>query len=147
MKSKLDFLLCLIAALAFSGALFRATNWPFAAALFPLVAATVGLVLALSGLIASFFGDSRDVSDTTERGLSRKEAITFGWIFSFFALVALLGFQWGLPIATLIYLKFEGKAANLASVFYASACWLFLYAAQAWLHLPLYEGIVFTGAF
>jgi len=147
MKSKLDFLLCLIAALVFGGALFRATDWPFAAALFPLVAAAVGLVLALSGLIVPLIGGSHDVSGTTEAGLSRKEAITFGWIFSFFALVALLGFQWGLPIATLIYLKFEGKARNLLSIIYAAGCWLFLYAAQAWLHLPLYEGILFLGLF
>jgi len=147
MKSKIDFLLCLIAALAFAGALSRATDWPFAAALFPIVAATVGLGLALSGLIAPLIGGSHDVSGTTEVGLSRKEAITFGWIFSFFALVALLGFQWGLPIATLTYLKFEGKAANLPSIIYAAGCWLFLYAAQAWLHLPLYEGILFLGSF
>ena len=147
MKSKLDFLLCLIAALTFGGALVHATNWPFAAALFPLMAATLGLGLALVGLIAPLFGGLREASRTTGPRLSRKEAITFAWIFSFFALVALLGFQWGLPLATLVYLKLEGKAANLLSVVYAAGCWLFLYAAQAWLHLSLYEGFVFLGSF
>jgi hypothetical protein len=147
MRSKLDFSLCLISALVFAGALLRATNWPFAAAVFPLAATAAGLALALSGLIAPLFGASRDIPGTTGAGLSRKEAITFGWIFSFFVLVALLGFQWGLPIATLLYLKLEGKAANLPSVIYAAGSWLFLYAAQAWLHLPLYEGFVFLGWF
>lgn len=147
MRSKIDFSLCLISALVFAGALIRATNWPFAAAVFPLAATAAGLVLAVGGLITPLFGGAREPSGAGAAGWSRKEAVTFGWIFGFFAGVALMGFQWGLPIATLAYLKLEGKAANLPSVIYAAGCWLFLYAAQAWLHLPLYEGFVFLGSF
>jgi hypothetical protein len=147
MKSKLDFLLCLLAALVFGVALFRATNWPFAAALFPLMATTLGLGLALSGLLAPLFGGPPEVPKAIGGKSRLKEAITFGWIFSFFALVALLGFQWGLPIATLVYLKLEGKAATLLAILYATACGLFLYATQIWLHLSLYEGLVFSGSF
>lgn len=147
MKSRLDFLLCLIAALVFGAALFQATKWRFAAALFPLMATTLGLGLALGGLLAPLLGGEREASKTVRSDLSGKELITFGWIFSFFALVALLGFQWGLPLATLVYLKLEGRAANLLTILYTVACWLFLYAAQVWLHLSLYQGFVFSGFF
>ncbi|HZD41480.1 MAG TPA: hypothetical protein VE131_12200 [Terriglobales bacterium] len=147
MKSKLDSMLCLVAALVFGTALFHATKWPFAAALFPLMATTLGLGLALTGLVAPLLGGGREVSKTTRSELSGKEVITFGWIFSFFALVALLGFQWGLPLATLVYLKLEGRAGNLLTILYVVACWVFLYAAQVWLHLSLYQGFVFSGLF
>lgn len=147
MKSKLDLLLCLMVALAFAAASLRAMYWPFAAAVFPLAATTVGLSLAITALVAPWFGVSRDASGRTEAGLNQKEAATFCWILSFFALVALLGFEWGLPLATLTYLKLEGKAPITASVIYAGGCWLFLHAARAWLHLPLYEGFAFLGSF
>lgn len=146
MKTKLDFSLCLITTLAFAGALLRAAAWPFGAAIFPLAATTVGLALATAGMLAPLLGASRDKPGPTETGLEPKEAVTFGWILSFFALVALAGFQWGLPLATLIYLKLEGKVPTIPTVIYSGGCWLFLYAARAWLHLPLHEGLVFLGS-
>lgn len=147
MKSKLDFLLCLIMTLVFAGALLRATSWPFAAAIFPFATTSVGLLLSITGLIAPFAVASRSLPSRTGEGLSRKELATFCWILSFFALVALVGFQWGLPAAVLLYLKFEAETSTIPSILYSGACWVFLYATQAWLHLPLYEGFVFLGSF
>jgi hypothetical protein len=127
--------------------LLRATDWPFAAAIFPAAATSAGLLLSITGLIAPFSGASRRLPSRTGGGLIQKEVTTFCWILSFFALVVLVGFEWGLPAAALLYLRFEGKASIIWTVFYSGACWFFLYAAQAWLHLPLYEGFVFLGSF
>lgn len=147
MKSKLDFLLCWIAVLVFAGALLRAVNLPFAAAIFPLGATGLGLLLAILSLVAGPRGAARELAGGTGTATIRKEATTFCWILSYFALVALAGFQWGLPAAVLLYLRFEGKTPLLPSLLYSGACWVFLYATEAWLHLPLYEGFAFLGSF
>jgi hypothetical protein len=143
-KFNLDILLYGLMLIAFGGTLFLARDWPIDAAIFPLLIGTVGLLLAFTGVISCLYrgknaGGSPSASN---RVTMRRELVTFGWILGFFASVALLGFQWGLPAASLLYLRFEGHISLAASTLLSFICWGFLYAMGVILHLPLYEGFI-----
>ncbi|MEE9550295.1 MAG: hypothetical protein V3W08_07850 [Candidatus Binatia bacterium] len=143
MKIGIDTLLSLVMALVFGGAIFLAKDWPMDARIFPLLIGIIGALLAITALITQFTIGSANALIRTDRVHVERELTTFGWILGFFVSVGLVGFQWGLPAAILVYLKFEGKVGFLLSIVYSAVCWGFLYAASGFLHLPLYGGLIF----
>lgn len=143
MKIGIDTLLSLVMALVFGGAIFLAKDWPMDARIFPLLIGIIGALLAITALITQFTRGSADALIRIDRVHVERELITFGWILGFFGSVGLVGFQWGLPAAILVYLKLEGKVGFLLSIVYSAVCWGFLYAVSGFLHLPLYGGLIF----
>jgi len=139
---KLDFFLILFMLLAFGGALIMAKDWPLGPSLFPLVIGAIGVSMAIRALITLLTKGNGGAPRGSGRVFVKRELTTFGWILGFFGISVLLGFQWGLPGITLLYLKFEGRVKSGLSILLSAICWGFLYAMRSLLHLPLPEGFI-----
>lgn len=126
----------------FSAGVVMALAWPVEAKTFPIVMGGAGLALALAALTADIklwiAGTADDIAVSAEE--STRIHLTFAWIVGFFASVFILGFQWGLPLTTLLYYRYEARRSWLVSLILAVLTWAFLYFAATTLHLPLYDG-------
>ena len=133
---------CGVAAL-FAGVVLAALEWEPETATFPMLIGVVGLGLAVWAVVgdvlrwrsAAVKGDGPSGDDTA------RARAAFLWIAVFFALVLVIGFRWGLPLAVLAYYRMEARVGWLATVSAAVVCGAFLHVAVAYLHLPLYAGI------
>ena len=120
-----------------------ALDWPIETSTFPIVMGGTGLALALAALAADIrlmIAGPADGEAADQENASRINA-TFAWILGFFASVFILGFQWGLPLTTLFYYRFEARLSWIVSLILAVVVWGFLYFVATALHLPLYVGI------
>ncbi len=122
-----------------------ATEWEPETATFPLLIGAVGLGLAVWAVAGDVMRRRRgaaEVAAATGADMARARA-AFAWIAVFFALVLLMGFRGGLPLAVLAYYRLEARVGWVAAAAAALACAAFLHAAVAYLHLPLYRGFAF----
>jgi hypothetical protein len=129
-------------AIFFSGVVM-ALAWPVEAKTFPIVMGGTGLALALAALVADIKLWIAGTADATAVGTEETLRIhlTFAWILGFFASVFILGFQWGLPLTTLLYYRYEARRSWGVSLVLVALTWGFLYFAATTLHLPLYDGV------
>ena len=94
----------------FAGVVLTALKWQPETATFPLLIGVAGLGLAVWAMVgdvlrwrsAAVEGDGPSGEDTA------RARAAFLWIAVFFALVLLIGFRWGLPLAVLAYYRLEG---------------------------------------
>jgi hypothetical protein len=139
---------CLSAAAVaiFATGIVMALAWPVETKTFPIVMGGAGLALALAALAGDIrlwaAGTAARTAD--EAAVSAEESsrvrVTFAWILGFFASVFVLGFQWGLPLTTLLYYRYEARLSWVVSLVLAAATWGFLYFVATTLHLQLYDG-------
>ena len=128
----------------FAYVVFTASGWEPETATFPLLIGVAGLGLALWAVVGDVLRSrpaSAEVAGTAEDKARARAA--FAWIAVFFALVLLLGFRGGLPLAVLAYYRVEARVGWIAAVAAALVCAAFLHVAVVYLYLPLYRGFVF----
>lgn len=132
------------AVVIFAAGVVMALAWPIETSTFPIVMGGTGLALALAALVTDIrlwaAGPGGEEEAADKQDSSRINA-TFAWILGFFASVFLLGFQWGLPLTTLFYYRFEARLSWIVSLILAVVVWFFLYFVATALYLPLYDGI------
>ncbi len=129
----------------FAGVVLTALKWQPETATFPLLIGVAGLGLAVWGVVgdvlrwrsAAVEGDGPSGEDTA------RARAAFLWIAVFFALVLLIGFRWGLPLAVLAYYRLEARVGWVVTVSAAVVCAAFLHVAVVYLYLPLYSGVLF----
>ena len=129
----------------FAWIVFTAAGWQPETATFPLLIGITGLglaVWAVAGDVLRRPSPSVEVGGTAAED-SAKARAAFLWIAVFFALVLLVGFRWGLPVAVLAYYRVEARVTWVAAVAAALVCAAFLHVAVAHLYLPLYRGVLF----
>ena len=134
---------CAVAAL-FAGVVLTALEWEPETATFPIFIGVAGLglaVWAVAGDVLRWRSAAPEGDGSSGEDTARARA-AFSWIAVFFALVLLTGFRWGLPLAVLAYYRMEARAGWMAAVAAAAVCAAFLHVAVAYLHLPLYAGLV-----
>ena len=130
------------AAALFAGVVLAALRWEPETATFPMLIGVTGLGLAVWSVV----GDLVRKRAAPAGGASVEEAAraraAFGWIAVFFALVLLIGFRWGLPLAVLAYYRLEARTGWVGAVAAAVVSAAFLYVAVEFLYLPLYTGVL-----
>ncbi len=129
----------------FAYVVFTASGWEPETATFPLLIGVAGLGLAVWAVADDVLrrrSASAEVAATAAEDLT-KARVAFLWIAVFFALVLLVGFRGGLPIAVLAYYRVEARVGWVAAVAAALVCAAFLHVAVVYLYLPLYRGLVF----
>ena len=134
-----------VVAALFAGVVLTTLQWEPETATFPLLIGVVGLGLALWALVGDVLrwrstaagADAASAEDTA------RARAAFAWIAVFFALVLLMGFRWGLPLAVLGYYRLEARVGWVAAVSAAAVCAALLYVAVVYLYLPLYSGLLF----
>lgn len=127
----------------FAWVIVASTGWEPETATFPLLIGVLGLGLALWAVASDALrlrSAPLKAAATTAEDRARG---AFAWIAVFFALVLLIGFRGGLPLAVLACYRVEARVGWVASVAAALVCAAFLHVAVAYLHLPLYRGLVF----
>lgn len=130
------------AAALFAGVVLAALEWEPEAATFPLLIGVTGLGLAVWSVAGDLVRKpAAPAGEASVEDAARARA-AFGWIAVFFALVLLIGFQWGLPLAVLAYYRLEARMGWTGAVSAAVLCAAFLYAAVHFLYLPLYTGLL-----
>ena len=129
----------------FAYVVFTAAGWEPETATFPLLIGVAGLglaVWAVAGDVLRRRPASAEAAGATAEDRARARA-AFAWIAVFFALVLLMGFRVGLPLAVLAYYRLEARVGWVAAVAAALVCAAFLHVAVVHLYLPLYRGFVF----
>ena len=130
------------AAALFAGVVLAALEWEPETATFPLLIGVTGLGLAVWSVVGDLARKpAAPAGEESVEDAARARA-AFGWIAVFFALVLLIGFRWGLPLAVLAYYRLEARMGWTGAVSAAAACAAFLYAAVHFLYLPLYAGVL-----
>ena len=127
-------------------AVFAATGWPWKAALFPLVIGIPLFCLATTELLWTLFGTppqaaANEVELSTDPAAQRRVVRVAGWMFAFFAAIALLGFPIAVPLFVFLYLKLEGGEGWVMSIVITLATAAVFYGLfDALLHLPFPSG-------
>ena len=136
-----------IVAALFAGVVLATLQWQPETATFPLLIGLVGLglaVWALAGDVLRWRSTAAGAGGVSAEDTARARA-AFAWIGVFFALVLLMGFRWGLPLAVLGYYRLEARVGWVAAVAAAVVCAALLHVAVVYLYLPLYRGALSAG--
>lgn len=74
----------------------------------------------------------------------KKEVIAFGWMIGIVLMIALFGFNVGLPISVFAFIKVFGRESWKLSLGYTVSLWLIVYLVFVmFMHSILYSGMVF----
>ncbi len=133
-----------IVAALFAGIILTTLQWEPETATFPLLIGAAGLGLAvwsLAGDVLHWRSTAARTDGARAEDTARARA-AFAWIGVFFALVLLMGFRWGLPLAVLGYYRLEARVGWAAAVGAAVVCAALLHVAVVYLYLPLYRGLL-----
>ena len=155
MKINGNVILACILTAVFAGAIAMATTFPPVASVFPYLIGGLGLALALASVLVelraarlSEAGAAVPVSEmpsAQEQDEGRQREISAGlWIIGFFAAIGLVGFQWGLPVVVALNYRFECGLRPLTAILLGLLAAGFIYATLTLLHIPLYEGVLFS---
>jgi TctA family transporter len=138
----------------FACALWKSRTFPFTTGFFPWVIGFPVLALALFQLIMDMKGKGGTGDpdmlpeahpDLPENVVNRRTAITFAWIFAWFAGIWLFGFTIGAPLCTFIQLKFGEREKWPLSLILTFIAWAFLYIVfERLLYVPFPEGELFV---
>ena len=120
-----------------------ALDWPFRAALFPVVIGVVVFLMASTDVLISFLGgkegsseqssiDFQLTKDVDREVATRRTLLTIFWIFLFFFLILLVGFQLSIPIFFILFLKIKGKEGWRISIALAALAWICFYGLFVW---------------
>jgi hypothetical protein len=127
----------------FAGAFALSLEWPFRTALFPRLVTAAGALLAVAELVALSIRARRVAAQAAGQGVAadqipgadqgddsveyvfasagrRAWSAALAWIGGFFVALWLLGAVPTVPLFTLLYLRFAGKASWLAAAVYAA---------------------------
>ncbi len=144
MRAGRDIALSVGAVVLFGGGILAARDWSAATAMFPTAIGAAGLVLAIWAIAADIMKrpDAAQENTPTSEEDRNRERDTFLWIGVFFAAVLLIGFEWGIGIASLAFYRMEARVGWITAILAAAACGGFLYVAAHFLNLPLYTGLL-----
>lgn len=131
-----------IVAALFAAVVLTTLQWQPETATFPLLIGVVGLGLAVWALVGDVLRWRSQAGGAEGVGVEEatRARAAFTWIGVFFALVLLMGFRWGLPLAVLGYYRLEARVGWVAAVSAAVVCAALLHVAVVYLYLPLYGG-------
>jgi hypothetical protein len=142
------------------GVIVQSLRWPFKTALFPVIIGSCALILSIVEFSMSLYEttggrtkkkkqDAMDfkLSEEIDPAVARSRTRTaFGWIVGFFFLIVLFGFNIGIPLYVLLYLKLQGREKWLISILMTVGSWIFFWGLFIWLlDTPMPEGWVFRG--
>ena len=133
-----------IVAALFAGVVLTTLQWQPETATFPLLIGVVGLGLAVWALVgeALRWRSTAARAEGVSAGDAARARAAFAWIGVFFALVLLMGFRWGLPLAVLGFYRLEARIGWVAAFGAAAVCAALLHIAVVYLYLPLYRGLL-----
>jgi hypothetical protein len=152
-------LFSLCALVFFAVWVYEAHEWRLQARLYPWVIGIPMVILALIQVVLDLKGYK--AKESSEAGppvpmdfqftkeidprTARKRAITmFAWLFGFFALVWIVGFNIGVPLMVFCYLKLQSKEPLLLSVILTVVAFVFFYVLFVKiLTLPFPDGLIF----
>ena len=139
-----ELLLIVVVTVGFGAALLKALSWPIQASLFPLIACSIGLALVIIHFMVFLkkkkeFAQGRSLKS---QKIDLRIFFTFCWIFGYFLITVILGFQWGIPAMIFIYLKISGKEKTFTSLLLTALSWVIIYGLKAYLNLPLADGFL-----
>jgi Tripartite tricarboxylate transporter TctB family len=137
---------------------YQAQDWRLQARLYPwaigipmVILAFVQVILDLKGYKAKQTSEGApvDFQFTTKEidpATARKRALTmFAWLFGFFFLIWLFGFNIGIPLMVFSYLKFQSKESWVLSITLTVIAFIFFYTLFVrLLTLPFPEGQIFV---
>jgi hypothetical protein len=138
---------------------YEAQEWRLQARLYPwaigipmVILAVIQVILDIKGYQAKESSDgappvrmdfqfTKEIDATT----ARKRAITmFAWLFGFFLLVWIVGFNIGIPLMVFCYLKFQSKEPLVLSLILTVIAFVFFYVLFVrLLTLPFPDGLIF----
>jgi Tripartite tricarboxylate transporter TctB family len=130
-------------------AVVSAMDWPWKAALFPLVIGIPLFCLATIEVLCGFFaaaphrqgGDAPSAAEPEVADSPRGIARATGWIFGFFAAIALFGFPIAVPLYVFVFVKWQGGEGWGTSLLFTAAVWAAFYGLfDRLLHLPFPPG-------
>ena len=150
-----------IALMLISGGVFiNALQWPTKAASFPMTIAVFTFLLAALEVFLGLRLKKNDKETSTmdfkvasaedldiDEATARKRVVSiFIWIFVFFALILLAGFQVAVPLFFVVFLKLYAKEKWQLTIILAAVAWGFFYGLFIWLlHLPFADGWIMDG--
>jgi hypothetical protein len=153
-------LFSLCALIFFTVWVYEAQDWRLQARLYPwaigipmLFLAVVQVILDLKGYKAKEPSDgappvrmdfqfTKEIDPTTSRN---RALVMFGWLFGFFFLVWLVGFNIGIPVMVFSYLKIRSKEPWRLSIILTVIAFVFFYILFVkLLTLPFPEGRIFV---
>jgi hypothetical protein len=133
-------------------AIYAAIGWPFKAKLFPMAIAITVLCLVAAEVAWSLFG-SQAAERATDFQMSagvprevavRRTVVVVAWILGFFAVIALIGFPYAVPLFVFVYLKVQGRESWWLSIAFSAAMWgLFYGLFVKLLNIPFPAGWLF----
>lgn len=146
-------LILAVAIMACAGwAIYAAIGWPFKAALFPMAIAITVLCLAAAEVAWTLFGsqaaeratDFQIATDVPREVAVRRTVTVIAWIGGFFAVIALIGFPWAVPLFVFLYLRVQGRESWWLSLGFSAAVWGFFYGLFVkLLNIPFPAGWLF----
>ena len=139
-----ELLLTAVVTVGFGAALLKALSWPIQASLFPLIVGSVGLILAIVQAMVSL-KKKKEIAQprsSTSPKTDLRIAYTFCWIFGYFLITVMIGFQWGIPAVIFLYLKLSGKEKTYTSLLLSALSWVTIYGLKEYLNLPLADGFL-----
>jgi hypothetical protein len=131
-----------------------AASWDLQARLFPWVISipVIGLAAAQMFNTVKSHGTTAAEKEQSEKAdefgiwqpqVRREVGLLAAWIGLFLVCIFLFSIPWGLPIATLLYLKIESKDRWWLCLLLAGLTWAYLYLLfDQGLHLPWPEGLI-----
>ncbi len=157
MKIRLPAIFSFCALIFFIVWVYLAQEWRLQARLYPwaiglpmVVLAIVQVILDLRGYKAKEAADSapvdfqftKEIDPVTARN---RALVMFAWLFGFFFLIWLFGFNIGIPLMVFCYLKFQSRESWALSVALTAIAFVFFWILFVKvLTLPFPEGKIFT---
>jgi hypothetical protein len=116
-------------------AIYAAVGWPFKAKLFPMAIAITVLCLAAAEVAWALLGskaaeratDFQMFTEVPREVAARRTVTVIAWIAGFFAVIALIGFPWAVPLFVCVYLKAQGRESWRLAIGFAALVWGFFY--------------------
>lgn len=147
-----DTLFTLVIVVAISVALWDSRDFGFRAGLFPwaigfplLAFAIIQLGLELAGKVRLSGLEAGPELELPASVVHRRTAGIILWIFAFFVVIWLLGFSYGVPLNTFLYLKLAGREKWPITILLTATTWIFFYGLFEYsLHIPFPEGQLFA---
>jgi hypothetical protein len=133
-------------------AIYAAIGWPFKAKLFPMAIAITVLGLAAAEVAWALLGSQTaeratdfQISQEVPREIAVRRTVTvIAWIAGFFALIALIGFPWAVPLFVFLYLKVQGRESWGLALGFSALVWGFFHGLFVrLLNLPFPAGWLF----
>lgn len=130
-------------------ALLSTIGWDERAALFPRTIAVVMLLVVIAETVRTLTGPpvpirARGEDDVDSTAAGRRAAAFVGWLLAFLAAIWVIGFQLGLTVAAIAYLRFAAAEGWRETAVVSAVIFATVRTMEDLLHIPFAPGLVTT---